>query len=258
MTALRIFNWLMAALMLAPILLVVWMSFTPGEIFRLPLEAFSLRWYRAVFSHPGFVDAFFLSLRLAIVSGVLAVALAFLCAYALDRGPAFPGKSACQALFLSPLVVPAVVFGIAMLQFANRTGLYNSFASLVIAHTVVVAPYAIRIIDSSLKMAPVDIEWAAMNLGARRLSVLTRIVLPLCYRGLAAAFLLCALLSFSEVTVTIFMVGPNYQTLPMRIYNYMSDQADPTVAAISTMLIGLSLVLALLLMRLGGFRDFAK
>lgn len=255
---LRFFSWLLAAAFLSPILLVVWMSFTPSAMFRLPFDAFSLRWYYAVFAHPGFTNAFFLSLQLAAVSCVIAVLLAFMCAYALNRGPDFPGKAALQGLFLSPLIVPHVVYGIAMLQFVNGIGFYNTFTSLVVAHVVCVTPYAIRTIDSSLKMVPIEVEWAAMNLGAPRVSVLARIVLPMCLRGIAATFLLCGLLSFSELTVTIFMVGPNYQTLPLRIYNYMSDQLDPTVAAISSMLIALSLVLALLLARLGNFRDYLK
>jgi putative spermidine/putrescine transport system permease protein len=97
-----------------------------------------------------------------------------------------------------------------------------------------------------------------MNLGARRSTVLVKIMLPLCGRGLLAAFLLCFLISFSEVTVTIFMTGPSYQTLPVRIYNYLTDQVDPTVAAISALLIALSLALALILAQLGGFKEIGK
>lgn len=255
---LRLFSWTLAGIFLSPILLAVWMSFTPSAMFRLPLDEFSLRWYYAAFAHSGFTDAFLLSLRLAAVSCLIAVTLAFLGAYALNRGPDFPGKTALQGFFLSPLIVPHVAYGIAMLQFINGIGLYNTFASLVIAHVVCVTPYALRTIDSSLRMVPIEMEWAAMNLGASRLQVLGRIVLPMCMRGMAATFLLCGLLSLSELTVTIFMVGPDYQTLPLRIYGYMSDQLDPTVAAISSMLIALSLVLALLLARLGHFRDILK
>ncbi len=251
---LRVFNWIMAVAMVAPIALIVWMSFTPGTLFRLPLGDFSLRWYREAFAYPGFLNAFLLSARLAAVSGLIAVVLSFFAAYGLARGR-FRGNAALEALFMSPLIVPAVVFGIAMLQFTNRLGLYNSFASLVIAHVAVVVPYAVRTIHASLRNVPVELEWAAMNLGAGRATVLGRIVLPLCARGILAAFLLAFLISFSEVTVTIFMTGPAYQTLPVRIYNYLTDQVDPTVAAISTMIIGLSVALALILARLGGLRE---
>jgi putative spermidine/putrescine transport system permease protein len=254
---LRAFNWLMVAVMLAPIVLIGWMSFTPGAMFRVPLHDFSLRWYREAFHYPGFLDAFLLSARLALASGVLAVVLSFMAAYALARAR-FAGKTACEALFTSPLVVPAVVFGIAMLQFANAIGFYNSFVSLLVAHIAVVTPYAIHTLNGTLRAVPIEMEWAAMNLGARRTSVLLRVVVPLCARGLVAAFLLCVLMSFSEVTVTIFMTGPAYQTLPVRIYNYLADQVDPTVAAISTLLIALSLAIALVVTRLGGFKEIAK
>lgn len=258
MIALRIVNGAMIAFMLAPLVMVVWMSFTPAELLTVPLGALSLRWYRAAFDYPGFVEAFTLSLRLAFVSGLTATLLSLLAAYGLVRGRRFAGVDLVEGLFLSPLLVPAVVFGIAMLQFVNAIGLYNSFIGLALAHVVVITPFAIRTLQASLAAVPIEVEWAAMNLGASRAVVIARIVLPVCARGIAAAFLLAFLMSFSEVTVTIFMTGPAYQTLPVRIYNYLTDQVDPTVAAVSTMLIALSLVLVLLLDRLGGLAGVRK
>lgn len=251
-------NLAMLVFMLAPILVVVWMSFTPSETFILPVSDFSLRWFEASFAYPGFLNAFVLSLQLALVSGFVSVVLSLLAAYALLRGRRVRGLDMVEGLFLSPLIVPAVVFGIAMLQFINLVGLYNSFAGLVFAHVVVITPFAIKTLQSSLRTLPIEVEWAAENLGASRATVLWRIVLPVCARGIFAAFLLAFLISFSEVTVTIFVTGPSYQTLPVRIYNYLTDQVDPTVAAISTMLIVLSIALALLLDRLGGLVNIRK
>ena len=255
---LRLFNILMLVFMLAPLVMVVWMSFTPAEIMQPPLTEFSLRWYVAAFNYPGFVNALWLSARLALVSGLAATLLSFIAAYGLVRARRFPGVDAVNGLFLSPLIVPAVVFGIAMLQFVNAAGLYNTFASLVLAHVVVVTPFAVRTLIASLRNVPIEVEWAAMNLGASRAKVLFLIVLPVCARGMLAAFLLAFLMSFSEVTVTIFMTGPAYQTLPVRIYNYLTDQIDPTVAAVSAMLIGLSLALVFLLDRVGGLTNVKK
>jgi putative spermidine/putrescine transport system permease protein len=113
-------------------------------------------------------------------------------------------------------------------------------------------------LQASLREVPIEVEWAAMNLGASPPSVLWRVVLPIASRATAAAFLLAFLMSFSEVTVTIFMTGPAYQTLPVRIYNYLTDQVDPTVAAVSAILIGLSLVLVFLLDRLVGLSALRK
>ena len=159
-----------------------------------------------------------------------------------------------MAFFTSPLLVPAVVFGIAMLQFVNHLGLYNQLAGLILAHVILVVPFAIRSLSSTLLSVPEDLEWAAMILGRSRAGMLVRITLPLCARGLVTAFLLCFLLSFSEVTTTIFMSGPSLQTLPVRIYNYMSDRIDPTVAAVSSMVVFISLALVLALNLIGGFR----
>lgn len=254
---LRAYCLLLGVFMLAPLVLIVWMSFTPNEFFVLPTREFTLRWYRQIFAHPGFVDAFFLSLRLAIVSALVASVLAFLAAYAIVRFE-FPGRGALDALFMSPMIVPAVVFGIAVLQFLNRLGLYNTFASLVAAHVIVVVPFALRAINAALREVPQELEWAAMNLGASRLRALRSVTLPIALKGVAAGFIFAFIMSFDEVTVTIFMTGPAYQTLPLRIYNYLSDQVDPTVAAVSSLLILMSLVLILILDRVGGLKAVSK
>jgi len=246
-------NLVMLAFMLAPIVLVVWMSFTPAAFFVLPTTAFSLRWYREALSYPGFVDAFFLSLELAALASVLAITASFLAAYGLVRFRP-PGSAALMAFFLSPLLVPAVVFGIAMLQFVNALGLYNNLLGLVLAHAVVVTPYAMRSLEVTLRTVPEEMEWAAMVLGSSRLATLLRVTLPVCARGLVTAFLFCFLLSFSEVTLTIFMAGPSLQTLPVRLYTYMSDRVDPTVAAVSSLVVLISLALVLGVGLLGGVR----
>ncbi len=249
-------NAAMLTAMLAPIVLVVWMSFTPFAYFVLPLTHFSLRWYREALSYPGFVDAFGLSAELAVLAAALAVAASFPAAYGLARYR-LPGTAAWLGLFTAPLLVPAVVFGIAMLQFVNRLGLYNRLAGLVLAHAVVVTPFAIRSLYTALQAVPEEVEWAAMVLGAPRRRMLLAITIPLCARGMVTAFLFCSLLSFSEVTMTIFMTGPALQTLPVRIYSYMSDRIDPTVAAVSSLVILVSVLLVLALNLLGGLQRFA-
>ena len=254
---LRAVNGLMVAFMLAPLALIVWMSFTPDAFFSLPVQTFSLRWYQEIFAYPGFVNAFLLSLELGLVAGAVATVLGFLAAYALVRFR-FPGRAALDAFFMSPLLIPAVVFGIAMLQFVNRLGLYNTFAGVAATHVVVVVPYTVRVIGTALRAVPEEMEWAAMNLGARRGTMLWRITLPLARRGMLAAFLFAFILSFDEVTVTLFMTGPAYQTLPIRIYNYLTDQVDPTVAAISTLLLVMSGVLILALDRIVGLDTLGR
>jgi putative spermidine/putrescine transport system permease protein len=246
-------NVLMLIVVLAPVVVVMWMSFTPTAGFVLPVTDFSLRWYREALSYPGFVDAFRLSFELATLAALITVVLSFLAAYGLVRyRPA--GSGTLKTFFTAPLLVSAVVFGIAMLQFVNRMGLYNQLVGLVLAHVVLVVPFAIRSLEVTLRAVPEELEWAAMILGRSRLGMLLRVTLPLSARGLVTAFLFCFLLSFSEVTTTIFMTGPSLQTLPVRIYNYMSDRIDPTVAAVSALVVMVSLVLVAALNLLGGLR----
>ena len=255
--ALATFNAAMVAFMLAPLVMIVLMSFTPSGGFVLPGWQWSLRWYRAVFAYPGFVDAFLLSVRLALAAAGIATVLAFGAVWALQRR-LVPGGEWFNSLFMSPLLVPAVVFGIAMLQFLNCHGLYNSFVGVMVAHVVVVLPFVVRVIASALRDVPRQLEWAAMSLGASPVATVLRVTLPLCARGVIAGFLFAFIVSFDEVTVTLFITGPAYQTLPVRLYNYLTDQVDPTAAAVSAMLIFLSLCLIVALDRLGGFKGMRR
>ncbi|WP_374447739.1 ABC transporter permease [Stella sp.] len=254
---LTLFNLLMVAYVVAPIVLVVWMSFTPTMLFEVPVRRFSLRWYEELFSYDAFVDSAWLSLHLGLVAALVATALGFLAAYGLVRGRP-PGSSALLGLFTAPLIVPAVVYGIAMLQFTNLIGLYGSVAALAAAHVVIVLPFAVRTLLAALEGQGPELEWAAMSLGARRRHAVLLVTLPLCLRGMVSAFLFCFLISFSEVTVTLFMAGPAHQTLPVRIFNYVSDRIDPTMAAVSALVVLVSVVLVLMLNRLGALGTARK
>jgi putative spermidine/putrescine transport system permease protein len=249
----RAVNLIMLIVVLAPVVVVMWMSLTPTAMFVLPITQFSFRWYREALSYPGFEDAFFLSAELALFAAVITLALCFPAVYGIVRyRPA--GAAVLRSFFTAPLLVSAVVFGIAMLQFVNRIGLYNQFSGLLLAHVVLVVPFAIRSLEATVRAVPEELEWASMILGRSRANTLVRITLPLCARGLVTAFLFCFLLSFSEVTTTLFMTGPGLQTLPVRIYTYMSDRIDPTVAAVSALVVLVSLAVVVFLNLLGGFR----
>lgn len=254
---LTLFNLLMIVYVVAPIVLVVWMSFTPTMLFEVPIRSFSLRWYEELFSYDAFIDSAWLSLHLGLVAALVATALGFLAAYGLVRGRP-PGSGALLGLFTAPLIVPAVVYGIAMLQFTNLVGLYGSFAALAAAHVVIVLPFAVRTLLASLEGQGPELEWAAMSLGARRRHAVLLVTLPLCLRGMVSAFLFCFLISFSEVTVTLFMAGPAHQTLPVRIFNYVSDRIDPTMAAVSALVVLVSVALVLMLNRLGALGAVRK
>ena len=125
-------------------------------------------------------------------------------------------------------------------------------------HAVVTLPYTMRTLSAAIRAVPYDLELAAMNLGAGWARTFWRVTLPLTNRGLIASLVFAFIISFDEVTVTLFIAGPTYQTLPVRMYNYLSDQVDPTVAAISTLLMLLSLVVILVLERVVGLRNLFR
>jgi putative spermidine/putrescine transport system permease protein len=254
---LLIFNLAMIGFMLLPIAIIVWMSFTPQAFFVLPFDAFSFRWYSAALEHDGFRNSFLLSFRLALVSATIAALLSFLAAYAITRLKA-PGAKGLDSFFLSPLLIPHVVLGIALLQFVNSVGLYNNFWALAAAHVIVIVPFLMRLLIAAMADIPTEIEWAALNLGASRLRVMFGIILPICTPGLIAGYVFAFIISFDEIVVTIFMAGPSQQTLPVRMYGYLSDQFDPIVAAVSSLLILFAAAVVVLLERIGGLKMLTR
>jgi putative spermidine/putrescine transport system permease protein len=253
----HVFAALMVVFMLGPLFIVVWMSFTPSAAFTLPVHEFSLQWYRAVFTYPGFVDGFLLSLRLALCTATASTILGFLAAYGLLRFR-LRGRRLLEAFFASPLLVPAIAFGIAMLQFINGLDLYNSFWSLLAAHLVVTAPFSIRASSAAIRGVPREVEWAAGNLGANWWRTLLGVTLPMSFRGTLAGFIFAFVVSFDELTVSVFVAGPGYRTLPIRIYNYLTDQIDPTVVALSALLVLLSILLIVALEFGMGLRQLVR
>jgi putative spermidine/putrescine transport system permease protein len=250
-------NAAMIIFMILPIFIVVWMSFTPYAYFALPTNNFSLRWYVAAIEHQGFRDSLLLSLKLALVSSLASSVLSFLAAYAIARSKSMIA-AALDGFFLSPLIIPHVVLGIALLQFVNSIGLFNSFGALVAAHVIITAPFIMRFLVAAMRQIPIELEWAARNLGAGSLAIMRRVVLPACGRSLFAGALFAFIISFDEVVITIFVAGPSQQTLPIRIYGYLSDQFDPIVAAMSAMLVVFSCLVVVALERLGGLRDVVE
>jgi putative spermidine/putrescine transport system permease protein len=250
---LGLFNIAMAAFLAAPLLLVGWMSLSPGGIFEVGLYRPSLRWYADVLQSPEWMGALWLSARLALITAVTATILGFTSAYGLARCD-FPGRSAIGTLFASPLVVPVVTFAIALLQFVNRVGLYDSMASLVGAHLVLTTPLTVRVLYVTISSIDRRLELAAMVLGANGWRALRYVTLPLALKGIATAFVFAFMVSFDEVTVTVFVTGPTHQTLPVQIFGYLQNGLDPSVTAISGLLIGLVLAGMLLIERTLGIR----
>src|SRR6478609_8459067 len=131
--------------MLAPLIAVMWMSLTPSNLLSLPTTSFSLRWFRAILANPQFVSAFWMSIVLGVVAATCAMALAVPAALALARHQ-FPGREALVGLFLSPLIIPHVVLGVAFLRFFTQVNITGSTAGLLASHVLIIFPYGLRLV----------------------------------------------------------------------------------------------------------------
>jgi putative spermidine/putrescine transport system permease protein len=230
------FHALFIGFMLAPILIVCVVAFTPEGFLSIPTTSWSLRWFKAIARYPEFVDAFWNSILLGALSSSVAIALSLPAALAVARYR-FRGREAITALFLSPLMIPHVVLGIAFLRFFTQVGFGGSFIGLVLASAV------------GMDRA---IENAAVSLGATPFTVFRRVTLPLILPGVTSGWMLAFIQSFDEVTMTIFIATPSATTLPVRMFLYIQDNIDPLVTSVSALVIVITVGFMVVLDRIYG------
>lgn len=236
-----IFHTLFVIFMLAPIAVVCFVAFTPEGYLSFPTTSFSLRWFRAIANYPEFVRAFWQSTWLGALSSALAVAFSVPAALAVARYR-FWGRDAVMALFQSPLMIPHVVLGIAFLRFFTEIGLSGTFIGLLLAHLIVIFPFALRLTLAAATGMNPAIDQAAASLGASDMTILRRITLPLVLPGLVSGWALAFINSFDEVTMTVFIATPGTETLPVRMFHYIQDSIDPLVTSVSACVIAVTVV----------------
>jgi putrescine transport system permease protein len=203
---------------------------------------FSLRWYEALTRDTKIVDGFWLSLKIALVSGLLSATLGTFCAFVLVRYRRFPGRTTFSGMVNAPLVMPEVVIGLSLLLL--MVGAQNflgwpqrGMLTIVLGHTLLGMAYAMVVVQSRLLEMDRSIEEAAMNLGARPHQVFFLITLPNIFQAVLAAFLLSFTLSFDDVVIAEFLSGPGVNTLPQVIFGYARRGINPTIYAAATLLI---------------------
>ena len=245
------FHALFIAFVLAPIVIVCVVAFTPEGYLSLPTNGPSLRWFRAIADYPEFVRAFRDSLWLAAISSTVAVLLAIPAALSIARYR-FAGREAVLAFFMSPLMIPHVVLGIAFLRFFNIVGLGGTFLGLVLSHIVIVMPFAVRLVLAASTGMDRAVEHAAVSLGASPFTMFRRVTLPLILPGVVSGWVLAFITSFDEVTMTVFIASPSTITLPVRMFLYIQDNIDPLVTSVSAALIFLTAIVMIVLDRIYG------
>ncbi len=203
---------------------------------------FSLRWYQALVSDSRLVEGFFLSLKVALITGTLSVVLGSFAAFVLVRYRRFTGRTLFYGLVNAPLVMPEVIIGLSLLLLmvaAQRVSGFpdRGFITIVIGHTLLGMAYATVVIQSRLSEMDRSIEEAAMDLGCRPLQVFFLVTLPNIAPALVAAWLLTFTLSFDDVVISEFLSGPGVTTLPQVIFSYARRGVNPSIYAAATLLI---------------------
>jgi putative spermidine/putrescine transport system permease protein len=236
------FTGLVAAFLLLPVVFIVLLSFGSSRWLAFPPPGWTLKWYEELFADPAWLEAALTSARIATMAAILAVVIGLLASFALVRGQ-FRGRNTLRGLLLTPMVLPVVVFAIAIYAFFLRIGLGGTTTGFVIAHTVLALPFAIIPITAALEGFDKSIEDAAIVCGASPFEAKLRVTLPAIKIGIFSAAIFAFLASWDEVVVAIFMASPTLQTLPVKIWGSLRQDLSPVIAAASSLLVLLTLSL---------------
>jgi spermidine/putrescine transport system permease protein len=242
-TVARLYLIALFAFVFAPILTSMVFSFNSDRFPTVPLGHFTLHWYETAFSRPEVWTAFRNSAVVALCAAALSTALGFATAYT-DFRYGFRWKPAYLALALLPPTIPLVIMGLAMLAWLGQLGLSGTLPGIVIAHTVMGAPFAMAICRLRLSQMDTSLEAAAWNLGASQWGAMRHVVLPFCLPALISAFSLTAAVSFDEFIVAWFVSGLN-KTVPVMILEILQGNVDPQINAIGTVVFLTSMLLVI-------------
>lgn len=236
---------------LAPLAVVIITSFSASQYIEFPPRSLTLQWYRDVLHSADLSRSLIVSLKVSVLT-VLAAALTIVpAAVAIALYPTRLGNLVI-ALVSSPVIFPSVFLALAFLVTYVPWGLTANISGLVVAHTIMTAPFVLRLSLTSLASLPPGLLWAAQSLGANRLQLFRHVIYPLCSTGIMAGLMLAFIVSFDDVTVSLFLARPDTLTLPVRLFLDVEGQIRPVLTAASSLLIVFGLCLALLLERLMG------
>lgn len=238
-----------AGFLILPLLLVWPLAFNPSSFLTYPMEGFTLDWFRKVLTQPTWTNALLNSSKVAIGSMILAVLIGGAAATGVmltRRGT----QIVLSALFVSPIVVPSVVLGVAFAYAFGRAGIGGGYFSLVLAHSILGAPLVFLSVITSLRGLDPNLDLAGASLGASRLYRFVSITLPLAAPGFAAGALFAFITSFDEVVVALFLADPGSTTLPVALFAGLRDRLEPTIVVVALLLSLLSLLVLVLISRL--------
>lgn len=239
--------------LLAPIIAVFFISFNGSSSLSIDLAKPSLQWYQNMIGNQGFIEGAKVSFLTASIEALVVLLIGVPIALAIARYE-FRGKSAVSGLFLAPLLVPTIVLGLGLLLVFQPLGLTGTYLGIVIAHFGITVPYVIRTTLMSLKTSDVSCEEAAKVHGAGAFTTFRRVTLPIISPGLISGAVMAFIISFDEAVISLFVAGSGRVTLPVEMFRFLQYRADPEVAALSVVLIAISIVIVIIVERAVGLR----
>lgn len=254
--ALAIFAWIAVLYLMLPLAIIIGTSFTTTEFLRFPPEGLTLRWYAAFLADPSYLQSLGLSAVLALGATATAAVLGVPVALVLSRAQ-IPGARSIAALFLSPLILPPIVIGAALLQYATAIGIARTFWALFVGHVVLIIPYIVRTTLASLARFDRTLEEAALDLGATSPQAFFLVTLPLIKPGVIAGSLFAVIISWINVEISIFNTTASLMPIPVKLFNYIQYNVDPMIAAVSATTIYVAVIVVVLLDRIVGIERAA-
>lgn len=254
---LTVFALLVFGFLVIPLVIITVTAFGGGSAITFPIESFSLKWFANVFSIKSFRKSFLTSLEVALLATVIALLVGIPAAYALAKSN-MKGKQILKSIFLSPTIVPGIVIGFVLYQFIILTLRIPVFYGLLIGHFMVTLPYIIRVVGSSLEQFDFAVEEAAWSLGCSKSGAFFQVVLPNITSGISAAFMLAFINSFNNIPVSMFLSGPGVTTFPSTLMNYIEYNYDPTVSAVSVLLMAATVIIMVVVDKTLGIAALAK
>jgi putative spermidine/putrescine transport system permease protein len=245
--------------LVVPILTVIPLSFSSDTFLTYPIPGFSLRWYEDFFTSPRWLPALMNSLLIAAATTLIATPLGTLAALGLVRVK-FRLRPLFVSLLISPIIVPGIITAIGMYFVYAPLGLTNSYIGLILAHTVLAAPFVVIVVLAALEGFDPNVMRAGASLGAPPITVFFRIVLPSILPAVVAGAVFAFATSFDEIITAIFLAGPTQRTLPLQMFDGLRERISPTITAAATLLIIVSVLLLTtveLLRRRGGPKPMA-
>jgi putative spermidine/putrescine transport system permease protein len=250
----RILICMTALYLLAPSLVIIFFSVQPSAYTAFSSGTFTLKWYEDAFAqHDLFIEPLIQSMVLGIASTAIATVLGTLAAFGLRRAK-LRHSQAWEIVFLSPILLPTLIVGFGLMLMFLHAGLFGSWWGLLIGHVVIIMAYVTQSVNASLTGLDPAVEEAARTLGSSAVRSFFKVTLPQIMPGVITGAVFAFIISFDQLEVSLLLASPDTTTLPVAIYSYVQFDSGPTVAAIATILLAITLAFLLLLQRLNNMK----